>query len=171
MAVDRVTSLLHISAKKKFFQPYIFSKGVTQGLRFYLVKPLTYMNKSGLLFPKLFRSTHMQVSNMVVVCDNMDLAPGVIRIRTGGSDAGHNGLKSIISTAESKGFIRLYIGIGRPETGESVIDHVLGVPDNRRKFDEGIELAATVIMKLLDGVPIQKVMNEFNRKNIRTESC
>jgi peptidyl-tRNA hydrolase, PTH1 family len=126
------------------------------------------MNKSGLLFPSIFHTTHMQVSNMVVVCDNMDLAPGIIRIRIGGSDAGHNGLKSIISSVESKDFIRIYIGIGRPESGESVIDHVLGVPDNTRKFDEGIELASTVIMKLLDGVPIHKVMNEFNRKNIRT---
>jgi len=168
MVIDRVTSLLNLTAKKKIFQPYIFSKGVAQEFKFYLVKPLTYMNKSGLLFPKLFRSTRMQASNMIVVCDNMDLAPGVIRIRIGGSDAGHNGLKSIIKTTESKDFIRLYIGIGRPGTGESVIDHVLGVPDNRRKLYEGIELAETVIMKLLDGVPIHKVMNEFNRKNIRT---
>jgi len=168
MAIDRVTALLNITAKKKIFQPYIFSKGITQGSNFYLVKPLTYMNKSGVLFPKLFSSTHMQVSNMVVVCDNMDLAPGVIRIRTGGSDAGHNGLKSIIGTLKSKDFIRLYIGIGRPVSDESVIDHVLGVPENIRKLHEGIELASTVIIKLLEGVPIHKVMNEFNRKNIRT---
>jgi len=126
------------------------------------------MNKSGILFPKLFRITHTQISKMVIVCDNMDLAPGVIRIRIGGSDAGHNGLKSIIRGTGSNAFIRLYIGIGRPEHGESVIEHVLGTPENGRKIYEGIELASTVIMKLLDGVPIHKVMNEFNRKNIRT---
>ncbi len=168
MVIDRVASILKISTKKKFFQPYSFSKGVAHGLKFFLVKPLTYMNKSGHILPKLFRSTHMHVSNMVVVCDNLDLAPGVIRIRRGGSDAGHNGLKSIIQATESKDFIRVYIGIGRPDSGESVIDYVLGVPDHTSRLHEGIELASTVIMKLLTGEPIHKIMNEFNRKNIRT---
>lgn len=167
MVIDRVATILDLSAKKKLFQPYNFFKGVTHGTKYFLVKPLTYMNKSGLIIQNLFRNTHMDLSNLLVVCDNLDLPPGVIRIRKGGSDAGHNGLKSLIQAAESKHFIRIYIGIGRPDSGESVIDYVLGVPDDTRKIYEGIELASTVIIKLLNGEPIHKIMNEFNRKNLR----
>lgn len=169
MTIDRVSSILNIPTKKKFFQPYSYSKGMTQDKNdYYLVKPLTYMNNSGIIFPKLFRTTRMQESGLIVICDNMDLTSGVIRVKAGGSDAGHNGLKSIIETIHKEDFLRIYIGIGRPEPGCPVIEHVLGIPDNPGKLHEGIELASSAIIKLIEGISIHRVMNEFNRKNFRT---
>lgn len=103
---------------------------------------------------------------LIVICDNMDLPPGQIRIRTGGSSAGHNGIKSIMEYADDPGFIRIYVGVGRPEQGVSVVDHVLSRPEETEgpSFDEGIERAVEALKAILDGVELSKVMNEYNRR-------
>ena len=88
-----------------------------------LVKPLTGMNDSGLVF--MCRPlVGTPAARVVVVHDEMELPPGEVRWRTGGSHKGHNGLKSVM-TAVGPEFHRVRVGIGRP-VGRSVIDHVLG---------------------------------------------
>ena len=88
-----------------------------------------YMNHSGAVVPYLKRRHRLEPKNLVVVVDNMDLSPGVCRLKMGGGDAGHNGLKSLMAGWGTGRFPRLYIGVGRPRPGVSVLDHVLGVPD------------------------------------------
>ena len=90
------------------------------GQKVKLVFPLTYMNSSGLAVAK----TVSEGDRVLVICDQMDLPCGRIRLRAKGSNAGHNGLKSMME-ALPEGFMRLYIGVGRPQEGVSVIDHVL----------------------------------------------
>lgn len=131
---------------------------------FYLAKPLSYMNKSGEVLARLLRKTRTNSSNLLVICDNLDLPPGRIRIRNGGSDAGHNGLKSVIRFLGTGDFLRIYIGIGRPQADVSVIDHVLGIPENQQLINYGIKLASEAVIKLLNGESEDRVKNEFNRK-------
>ena len=111
--------------KKRCFRPYAFSK-IDKSTQ--LVTPLTYMNNSGKVLPFL-HPLYEQIEDVIVVCDTLDLPPGMIRIRKGGSSAGHNGLKSLIAYAQSPNFIRIYVGIGRPVPPRTVIDHVLSSPE------------------------------------------
>jgi len=124
------------------------------------------MNNSGVILGQVLRRARMELSSLVVVCDNLDLPPGAIRLKRGGKDAGHNGLKSVISYAGTSDFLRMYIGIGHPGRKSRVIDWVLGVPDaeDRRSIIEAAERAAASIMALLIQSP-EQVMNEVNRKN------
>ena len=93
----------------------------------------------------------------------MDLPPGKIRIKRGGSSAGHNGLKSMIAAIGSD-FIRVYIGIGRPSEGVSVIDHVLSRynDEDRKLVDEAEERAADAIISLYEGEAFERVAQRAN---------
>jgi PTH1 family peptidyl-tRNA hydrolase len=169
MVADEVVRQLHLSFRKVLFHPCemcSLNKRVFQKQKQYLVKPLTYMNLSGKILPFVFKKTNSLPADLVVVCDNMDLPPGIVKIKHGGSTAGHNGVKSVLEHAGETDFLRLYVGIGRPGKGVSVIDHVLGIPDMREKvlLQSGVQRAADAVIQLMKGTAEQKVMNEFNRK-------
>lgn len=126
-----------------------------------LVKPMRYMNRSGLPVAAALRQTEVEVaSDLLVVTDDIDLPLGRIRLRRAGSAGGHNGLRDIISTLGTSDFARLRVGVGR--SGEAV-SHVLATfrPDEREIADEAVRLAADAAERwLADG--IEAAMNEFN---------
>ncbi len=159
--VDACAAFFQVNLKKRCFRLYRQAK-VGDGVL--LVQPLTYMNASGNI---LRHFPDIAASDIIVVCDQLDLPPGMIRIRKGGSSAGHNGLKSLIEQLESGDFIRIYVGIGRPEKGVSVVDHVLGHADDEL-IAKGIRLASQALQDLVEGKPLQEVMVAYNRRS-RTE--
>jgi PTH1 family peptidyl-tRNA hydrolase len=105
---------------------YSQTKHRINGQLFYLVKPLTYMNLSGSILSELRKKTGCGPDNIIVVCDNMDLPLGRLRLKYGGGSAGQKGLKNIIDNLGSSEFARVYVGIGRPAPPMSVPDYVLG---------------------------------------------
>jgi PTH1 family peptidyl-tRNA hydrolase len=100
----------------------------------------------------------------VVICDNLDLEPGRVRMKQGGGTAGHRGLASIVETLGHGDFLRLYIGVGRPSDGD-VVAHVLGVPppEEADVYDRAVTRAADAVLALRQRPPGQ-VMNETNRR-------
>jgi len=131
----------------------------------YLQQPLTFMNLSGEAVACAAGRLQLGASEILVVSDDMDLPLGRIRLRRGGSDGGHNGLKSVISELGSADFLRLRLGIGRPEHSGEAVDHVLSAftPDERKLFDGELE-AAVKAVKLVLSVPLNMAMNEVNRR-------
>ncbi len=85
------------------------------------------MNRSGVVIPELLSRFGASSSDLLVVFDQMDLPPGRLRLKPHGSSAGHNGLKSIDEFL-TEPYHRLAVGIGRPEVGQGVVEHVLGTP-------------------------------------------
>jgi PTH1 family peptidyl-tRNA hydrolase len=164
--LDRLAAGSSRSFRTPLFARYSVIASVWDGQRLFLVKPLTFMNRSGEILPSLFRRTRLQKQQLLVICDHLDLPPGVCRLKLRGSSAGHRGLQSIISTLGTEEFLRIYVGIGRPEGGMSVPDYVLGVPkENEKSFlDKGENKAAQAILQLLTREP-EQVMNELNRKS------
>lgn len=124
-----------------------------------LVEPLTYMNNSGLVF----RENVPEGERAVVIVDQMDLPPGRIRIRNGGSSAGHNGLKSIIASY-GPDFLRVYIGIGHPAEGVPAADHVLSAftPEERALLDQAERKAAEAVLRLCTGEKLEQVIQWAN---------
>jgi len=135
--VDTLASLaafFQVKLRKRCFYNYR-SALVTAGEKeVKLVFPLTYMNNSG----EVVKSVVKEGDEVLVICDQMDLEPGRIRLRfKGSSSAGHNGLKSMMAYLP-EGFMRLYIGVGHPSEGVSVPDHVLSrfSPDEEKRVKE-----------------------------------
>jgi peptidyl-tRNA hydrolase, PTH1 family len=90
-----------------------------------LVKPQTYMNLSGRAVAPIVRRENADPSAMVVIHDDLDLAPGRVRIKVGGGDGGHKGIRSIADSLRFRDFIRVRLGIGRPPPGLTAEEYVL----------------------------------------------
>lgn len=104
----------------------------------FLLKPLTFMNVSGRAVANFTSRKFVDFQNIVVVHDDMDLGFGKIRLKRGGGDGGHRGVRSIVDSLRFKDFIRIRMGVGRPPEGVSAEAYVLD--DFREKFErENIE--------------------------------
>lgn len=125
-----------------------FKGGVGQGLvgrqQVRLLQPTTYMNLSGESVLAVSHFYRITPESILVVHDELDLQPGVVRLKRGGGDGGHNGLRDISSKLGSKDYFRLRIGIGRPESKAAVESYVL-----KRPSQEDAKLIATAIQDAL----------------------
>ena len=99
-----------------------------KGEDYVLAKPQSFMNTSGGPVKNLCTQYKLTPADIVVIHDELDIDPGTIRVKFGGGLAGHNGLKSIAEKLQTKDWLRVRIGIGRPLGRMSVVDWVLGVP-------------------------------------------
>ncbi len=135
-----------------------------------LFKPATFMNLSGSAFPHILSDFSLDISEILVAYDDVSIPLGRIRIRKRGSDGGHNGVKSIIYTLQTRDFPRMRIGIGPKPQGVPLADYVLSEFDDDelrilyRVFDLA-EGAVRVIIK--EG--IEKAMSLFNSKEVSAE--
>jgi PTH1 family peptidyl-tRNA hydrolase len=119
--------------------------GRFHGLDLVLVKPMTFMNDSGIAVRKALARERAPLTEILVVVDDFALPFGKLRFREGGGPGGHNGLRSIIAELENEGFSRLRVGIGEPDRGFA--DHVLSTfrPDERQRLDELLDAAADAV--------------------------
>jgi PTH1 family peptidyl-tRNA hydrolase len=118
-----------------------------------LAVPTTFVNESGAALAPLLRRTSIDdLSELVVVHDELDLEPGRLQLRFGGGLAGHNGLRSIAQALGTQDFARLRIGVGKPPSKEQGADYVLRRPSGARREAQrvDVELAADAIETLMD---------------------
>lgn len=144
----------------------LVGKGIIEGHKVILAKPLTYMNLSGESIRPLADYYKIDPSTeLIVVSDDVNLPPGQIRIRKKGSAGGHNGLKSVIGQLGSEEFYRIRIGVGEKPKGYDLADYVLGhfSKEEQLLMKEGVDKAVQAAKWMLDG-EIDRAMNEFNRK-------
>lgn len=144
----------------------LIGKGIIEGHKVILAKPLTYMNLSGESIRPLADYYKIDLATeLIVISDDVSLPPGQIRIRKRGSAGGHNGLKSVIGQLGSEEFSRIRIGVGEKPDGYDLADYVLGhfSKEEQLLMKEGVEKAARAAKLMLNG-EIERAMNEFNRK-------
>lgn len=128
-----------------------------------LIKPQTYMNRSGESVMEVCNFYKLPVEKIIVIVDDIDINFGSLRIRVKGSAGSHNGMKSIIYQLQSDAFPRVKIGVGKPFEGQDLADYVLGGfnKEERAIIDETIEKAAKAVEKIItDG--INAAMNKYN---------
>ncbi len=142
----------------------ICGKGVIEGSKVMLAMPQTFMNLSGESVRMLVDYYKIDVSSeLIVIYDDINLAPGRIRIRKAGSAGGHNGMKNIITHLGTDEFMRIRVGVGDKPKGYDLADHVLGhYTEKERQIMEVafIEAANSVVTILNDG--IDAAMNRYN---------
>ncbi|MDD5191388.1 MAG: aminoacyl-tRNA hydrolase [Dehalococcoidales bacterium] len=133
-----------------------------------LAKPYSFMNLSGEPVGKLLRQHKVKTENLIVIHDDMDLPVGRIRIRQGGSSAGHKGINSIVEHISTQEFVRVRVGIGRPQgTGtekeNEVIDYVLGEFTTDEK--PVIKDIMPIVCQVLDSLLVEGLTASMNRYN------
>ena len=142
----------------------ICGKGLIEGEKVLLVKPLTFMNLSGQSVREVLSYYKADIStDLIVISDDVNLDPGRIRVRPSGSAGGHNGLKNIIAETGSDSFARVRIGIGSKPHNWDLSDWVLSPFDiqSRGVVEQAeIRAAAAVVSIIKDGC--DTAMNEFN---------
>lgn len=128
------------------------AEGRLAGRRAVLAKPRTYMNLSGGTVAGAVRFFSVDPADLVVVHDDLDLEFGVVRLKRGGGEGGHNGLRSISKSLATKDYLRVRFGIGRPPGRQDPADYVLKrwSSTERRELDVSVELAADAVESLLE---------------------
>jgi len=123
MAVERIAAAHGFSPWRRKFQGEV-AEGTIAGERVLLLKPMTYMNESGRSVGEAAWFLKIDLADIVVFHDELDLQPGKVRVKTGGGNAGHNGLKSITAHVGND-YVRVRIGIGHPGSKDAVVPYVL----------------------------------------------
>ena len=124
MAVEAIARAYGFGPWKKKFQGEL-AEGHIDGVRTLLLKPQTFMNESGRAVGEAANFHKLNATDIVVFYDEIDLAPGRFRMKTGGGAAGHNGIRSMIASPVGEGFRRARMGVGHPGQKELVHHHVL----------------------------------------------
>ena len=150
--------------EKKFFGE--LAKINIAGSDIWLLKPDTFMNRSGLAVKSLLSFYRFKPENLLVAHDEIDLPPGTVKLKTGGGHGGHNGLRDIINHLGTKDFHRLRIGVGHPGSKDEVVDYVLRHPsrDDRSVIDQSIYDARSVVPVLAEG-SLEKAMHQLHTNN------
>jgi peptidyl-tRNA hydrolase, PTH1 family len=150
----------------------LFAEGIaSNGSKVRLLKPLTYMNRSGQAVRAVTDWYKLSPESILIIYDDMDLSLGKLRMRLSGSAGGHNGMKSIISHLGTEKFPRLRLGIGKSDGKKETISHVLGkfAPDEAATVSEVLDLSLKVVeMSLKEG--IAKTMSLYNNRSAATAS-
>lgn len=166
LVMDRIAERAGWTGKGRQRDASNVAMGRFRGLDITLVKPLTYMNESGLAVRKVLAREHAPLADLLVVADDFALPFGKLRFREGGGPGGHNGLRSIIEELGTEKFSRLRVGIGEPD--RNAVDHVLTrfAPDEQQRLDELLDAAADAVEAWArEGT--NKAANRFNMFELR----
>jgi PTH1 family peptidyl-tRNA hydrolase len=164
LVVDLLCERLSVRRRKARFSPVEFAEAKADGTSLLLVTAGQYMNVSGPPVASFAKKRGVPVDRVVVVHDDIDLAFGALRVKKGGSTAGHHGLESFVEAFRSADFYRVRIGIGRPPGRQDVIDFVLQpfAPRDREDAQVLVEEAADAVLSLVtEG--LQAAQDRFNR--------
>ncbi len=142
-------------------------EGIIGGINVLLVRPQTFVNRTGDALGPLVRKYRVTPDRLIVIHDDLDMPPGKIRVRLGGSTAGHKGVRSTIDAVGRSQFVRVRVGIGRPEETDEpqkdVIDYVLGdfTEEEKKVFATAIPQVSEVVEYILSE-GLTATMDRFN---------
>ena len=163
--IDALADKYNISMNEKKHKA-LCGTGVIDGVKVLLAKPQTYMNLSGDSVAEIVNFYKIDPEEeMIVIFDDISLAPGNIRVRKKGSAGGHNGIKSIIARTGIQNFMRIKVGVGEKPAGWDLADHVLGhfSREDRALVEDAIKDAEAAAVLMMQG-QVDKAMNDFNAK-------
>ena len=159
LIIDAINQKFKLSKQKPKFKG-LLTTGQIDEQKIYAIKPLTFMNTSGLCIKELIEYFKIDVNNIFVFHDDMDIDIGKIKVKLGGSSAGHNGIESLDKNI-GKNYSRIRIGIGRPKYNSTGADHVLDNFSSEEK--QSVEEVSNNIVNSLS-ILIKKDLDLFSSK-------
>lgn len=162
--IDKIAQDYNISVDTKKHKAMI-GKGVIEGQKVILAKPLTYMNLSGESIREIADYYKVEAQDILIIFDDISLDVGQLRIRKKGSAGGHNGIKSIIAHLGTTEFPRIKVGVGEKPKGWDLADYVLGkfTGEDAKRIDEAAAAASDAVRIMLTE-DIDAAMNKYNVK-------
>jgi PTH1 family peptidyl-tRNA hydrolase len=163
MAVSQLSKKIGASFSKKECNART-AHGTINGTDVVLARPQTYMNNSGESVNALMRKFKVSKEDLIVIHDDMDLPVAKLRIRSGGSAGGHNGIKSIIAKTATQDFTRIKLGIGHPShQKDEVIDYVLEnfTKEEKQELNTSIDKACEAVIDIIEN-GVEYAMNKYN---------
>jgi len=157
--IDAMNQKFKLSKQKPKFKG-LLTTGNIENQKIYAIKPLTFMNRSGICIKELIEYFKIDVKDVFVFHDDMDIDLGKVKVKFGGSSAGHNGIESIDKNI-GKNYSRVRIGIGRPKNNSTGADHVLDNFSNDEK-DNVLSVAKNIIESL--SILINRDLDLFSSK-------
>ena len=170
LVVDEVAAAWTISIHQKKFN-VVLGRGSVNGIETILVKPQSYMNKSGPPVRQVGDYFKISYRDMLVIHDDIDLEFGRLKIKEKGGHGGHNGVRSLIDALGEDAFARLRVGVGRSGDNGNVVNHVLGRFRQQEKaaLEKVIDRARDAVVTILcEGT--KEGMNRFNDRRIHISS-
>jgi PTH1 family peptidyl-tRNA hydrolase len=163
LVIDSLASQAALGLKNTRFDAQ-WGKGPLGRHQILLVKPQSYMNRSGFPIHQLSSYFKIQLSDIIVVHDDLDLPFGRIRVAHNRGHGGHNGIRSIIDVLGEKSFYRVRVGVGRPQSSSGAVGHVLGKfsPEEITELDQVVAGAADACVAIIEKGGTA-AMNLFNR--------
>ncbi len=143
---------------------YIYAKGTLNNNEFIIVKPATYVNNSGLAALQILKNFEVELKDYLVICDDLNIDKGLVKIKKNGGDGGHNGLYSLIYHLNSNEFPRLRFGIGSQFEKGSMADYVLSEINTKdyETIEKGLDLSVTLLNEFITG-GLDLMLNCFSR--------
>lgn len=157
--LSKIAAFYQVKLRKRCFRLYKTAIIETAMGQVCFVFPLTFMNNSGQVVPQLVKED----DSVLVLCDQMDLPPGQLKLKKSGSSAGHNGLKSMLEYLPQN-FMRLYVGIGHPDEKTTVPDWVLSKPslEDKALLEKAEEYASRALVDYFEGEKFELVQQKIN---------
>jgi PTH1 family peptidyl-tRNA hydrolase len=164
--VDTLARELSVNFKPvaKFFGDFV--RVSWRGHNLLLLKPTTFMNRSGQAVLALLNYYQIPLEHLLIIHDDLDLPPGIARIKRNGGHGGHNGLRDIINCLGQKDFLRLRIGIGHPGSNQDVVSYVLNRPSAEEQ--QAIEAAIAAGLEILPEVLAGETEKAIHRLHSQT---
>ena len=159
LVIDEINKKFKLSKQKPKFKGLLTTGNINEQ-KVYAIKPLTFMNSSGICIKELIEYFKIDVKDVFVFHDDMDIDLAKVKVKLGGSNAGHNGIESIDKNI-GKNYSRIRIGIGRPQKNSSGVDYVLDNFSNEEK--DNVEAVAKNIIESLS-ILINKDLDLFSSK-------
>lgn len=163
LVADGLAETLGCNLRRSFWFDAKLGKVVYGKEPLLIVKPQTYMNRSGTAVSAVLRWHKLKPEDLIVVLDDADLPVGRLRIKPKGSSGGHKGLESVIGILGTDKFARVRLGIGRDEEGKDLVDHVLSPfsDDEQHRMDDVIKAAVKAVICIVES-GVDAAMNDFN---------
>lgn len=160
--INKIAKKYNIEFSKTNFKG-IYGTGIIEREKVILLKPQTYMNLSGESVKEIIDFYKLNTDNLIIIYDDIDIEPGIIKLRKTGGPGTHNGMKSVIKEIGTEKFPRVRVGIGKPEHKGDLINYVIGkIPEEDRIIlEKSTDLAKDAVIEIIKN-GMDKAMNLFN---------
>ena len=160
--INKISQKYNIEVNKSGFKS-LYGTGIIENEKVILCKPQTFMNLSGDAIIEILNFYKIPLENLIVIYDDIDIEPGITKIRKKGGPGTHNGMKSVVQRLGSQEFARIRVGTGTPEYKNDLINYVITrvSTEDYLKLTEGINTAEEAVIEILKN-GIDKAMNKIN---------
>ncbi|MCI9064049.1 MAG: aminoacyl-tRNA hydrolase [Clostridia bacterium] len=160
--INKISQKYDIQVTKSGFKS-LYGTGIIENEKVILCKPQTFMNLSGDAVIEITNFYKIPLDNIIIIHDDIDIEPGIVKIRKKGGPGTHNGMKSVVHSLGSQDFPRIRVGIGMPAHKNDLINYVIGQVSEEEHLEltQGINIAQEAVIEILKN-GIDNAMNKIN---------